>query len=155
MTLTLFSSSSIPYSTMKVDVWLTAVVIVLFSIVVCVIGPNADGSNANANGFPGGAGSKTAGPADTPARAGAVPMDDSPAAGSKNPTNTSPKPKANIADVNCTAGNSTASNCEKSSIGKKLTEIISKNRGMLMRTLYVLIGVTAVVIVYFLLRTCR
>lgn len=39
--------------------------------------------------------------------------------------------------------------------GKRFMDSVTENRGMLTRTLYVLIGITAIIVVYFGIRTLR
>ena len=64
-----------------------------------------------------------------------------------------------IKSDNCTDVNGT--NCSEndttvnSSIQAKLKDLYNKHRGMLMRSFYVLIGVTGIVIIYFIVRTVR
>ena len=68
----------------------------------------------------------------------------------------SPSPTA--ADNNCTGTNNTKE-CEeegvKPSLKQMLTSMVTENKGMLTRTLYVLIGVTLIVVVYYVMRAIR
>ena len=68
------------------------------------------------------------------------------------------KPNATIADErNCTFGNSSNS-CEPEApqgYYGQLKDMLSNNKGMVQRTFYVLIGVTGLVITYFVVKTYR
>ena len=60
------------------------------------------------------------------------------------------------AESNCT--NSTDIECEqgiKPSLSDIISSMVSENKGMLTRTLYVLIGVTFIVVVYYVMRAVR
>ena len=67
----------------------------------------------------------------------------------------SPSPTA---AVNCT-GTNHSKECEeegvKPSLKQMLTSMVTENKGMLTRTLYVLIGVTLIVVVYYVMRAIR
>ncbi|KAJ8303927.1 hypothetical protein KUTeg_017510 [Tegillarca granosa] len=65
-------------------------------------------------------------------------------------TTAAPKPAVTVDNVTKCAKND--SNCQEyGGIWKKIQD----NKGMLLRTLYVLIGITSIVIIYFVLRAWR
>ena len=68
----------------------------------------------------------------------------------------SPSPTA---AENCTGTNNNTEECKeegvKPSLKQMLTSMVTENKGMLTRTLYVLIGVTLIVVVYYVMRAIR
>lgn len=62
-------------------------------------------------------------------------------------------PTPDTADLNCTGDSANCSEVGKPST--KLLAMMSQNKGMLTRTAYVLIGVTLIVVVYYVIRAVR
>ncbi len=56
---------------------------------------------------------------------------------------------------NCTNGTDSCETDEHRPLGQVLSEMLHDNRGTLTRTFYVLIGVTIIVVIYFVLRAVR
>ena len=75
-----------------------------------------------------------------------------------SPTKLPVSPSPTTTAVNCTSTNN-SKECEeegvKPSLKQMLTSMVTENKGMLTRTLYVLIGVTLIVVVYYVMRAIR
>ena len=87
------------------------------------------------------------------------PIDKTDAQTKPNITNVSPhKPDATSESAekkNCSTGSNDTDCEDKRSFVTKFWDNVTENREMLKRTMYVLLGVTGVVIVYFVVRTVR
>ena len=76
--------------------------------------------------------------------------------GAATSSTTLPTSPTSTAERNCT--NSTDKDCEegvKPSLKEMLTSMVTENKDMLKRTLWVLIGVTVIVVVYYVMRAVR
>ena len=146
-----------PHSKMKIDVFLLLEATVICILAVCVVAPSADGQG----GPPGSVGSfaeRPTGDAGARSANNAEPAAVPPTGPSTKPINTtvtpavspSPRPFTKGSQDNCTAVNGTDCNTDQS-----LTARLLNNKGMLQRAIYVLVGVTVVILVYFGLRTWR
>ena len=139
---------------MKFDVCLIIEATVICLLAMCVVVPPANGLIGNSIAPGAGADSPAAEARQATAAnkdTGATTVSPKPAAVSPAVSpSTHPFTKSSPDSANCTAGNGT-----ECGVATSLGTLIRKNKGMLQRAIYVLVAVTAVILIYFGLRTWR